>query len=376
MRPALVLNDFGAGGAERLVKDLAVELDRRDDVDPVVVASKGRGDLRSAFEAGGFDLATLDVDVTAGSVAEGVARLVDRLRALDADLVHSHLAFSDLVSRLACTALGLAHVSTYHNVQEKRSVPKRAVEHATRRLSDRIVCVSEGVRRSYGDDPRTRVIHNAIDVEGFARRVTEADRSRVPERVRSAETVFLNVARCVPVKRQRDLLRAVERFDSEDVHLVVVGDGPLRGDLETHVSERDLADRVTVAGFVESIEPYYAVADAFVSSSGKEGLPTTHIEAMAARLPVVSTDIPGVREIVSHGRTGYLAPVGEPETLAALLRRVHEGDARELGARGYETAASTFSIERVAEEHASLYRDVIDGRTDGRPERSSPVPGR
>ncbi|WP_254272288.1 glycosyltransferase [Haloarcula marina] len=358
MRPCLLLNDFNGGGAERLVKDLAVELDQRNDVDPVVVASNRRGELEEAFEESGVELSVLGVDVAIASVGNGTARLLSRLRELDVDVVHSHLAFSDLVGRLACLGLSLPHVSTYHNVEEKRPPLKRAVEHATRPLSEQIVCVSDGVRQSYGNDPRMRVIYNAIDVEAFNGRVAAADPANVPKRVQSAETVFLNVARCVDVKRQWDLISAMERLDAPDAHLVVVGDGPLRSDLEAIVSEKGLSESVTITGFVDSIEPYYACADAFVSSSSKEGLPTTHIEAMAAELPVISTDIPGVREIVEHDTTGYLCPVGEPETLAGTMQRIHGKDCRHLADRGYQTAMSTFSMERVAAEHASLYWEV------------------
>jgi glycosyltransferase involved in cell wall biosynthesis len=360
MRPCLLLNDFNGGGAERLVKDLATALAEYDDVDPVVVAANSAGELESAFESSSFELSILDVDVAMSAISEATKKLVTRLRALDVDLVHSHLAFSDLISRLACARLSLPHVSTYHNVQEKRSLLKRVVEHATRPLSEQIVCVSEGVRESYGNDPRMRVIYNAIDVEAFNWQVAEGDLTDVPKNVRSTETVFLNVGRCVEVKRQWDLLSAMEQIDSKDVHLVIVGDGPLRSELDELVSRKNLSDKVTVTGFVERIKPYYAAADAFVSSSSKEGLPTTHIEAMAAELPVVSTDIPGVREIVEHETTGYLCPVGEPTALAATIERVHETDSRELGIRGYETASSTFSIQRIAAEHVALYREVAE----------------
>jgi len=340
------------------VKDLSITLEQRDDVDPVVVASESSGELEPAFRTSGVELCVLGAEVTMRGVPEGVTELVRCLRARDVDLVHSHLAYADLIGRLACARLSLPHVSTYHNVEEKRPPLKQVVEHATRRLSDRILCVSEGVRQSYGSHPRMCVVYNAIDVGGFAHRVEQADREAVPAAVRDAETVFLNVGRCVDVKRQWDLITAVEQLDSSDCHLVIVGDGPQRPELEALVTEKNLEQQVTVTGFVEAVEPYYAVADAFVSSSAKEGLPTTHIEAMAAELPVVSTDIPGVRELVADGTTGYLSPVGEPDTLADLLQRVHESGCQTLGDRGFQAAKSTFSIEQIAAEHASLYREV------------------
>ncbi len=357
MRPCLVLNDFNGGGAERLVKDLAIELQAIDDVSPVVVVSNEQGELRSEFEQSRVEYSVLETDISIRSVPEGAWKLAGLLQELDVDVVHSHLAFSDLISRLACVRLSLPHVSTYHNVAEKRPVLKRAVERLTRRVSDRIVCVSDGVRQSYGDDPRMCVIYNAIGVEAFSQRVCEAEPSEIPAHIRSAETVYLNVGRCVDVKRQSDLIEAIERLESTDDHLVIVGDGPLRPDLEALVSEKDLSDRVTVTGFVDSIVPYFAAADVFVSSSSKEGLPTTHIEAMAAELPIVSTDIPGVTEIVEDGSTGHLCPVGEPEELAKTMERA-KADGQSLGLRGFEVATSTFSIGQIAADYATLYREI------------------
>ena len=359
IRPGLVLNDFNGGGAERLVKDLVVELDGLDDVDPVVVVSNDRGELKSEFDASGVELSVLGVDVSMASIPEGTVKLTSRLRELDVDMVHSHLAYSDLISRLACMRLSLPHVSTYHNVEGKRPLMKRVVEHATRRLSDQIVCVSDGVRQSYGNGSRMCVIYNAIDIEEFNRRIAEADVTEVPMRARSADTVFLNVGRCVDVKRQWDLVSAMEQLDPTDTHLLIVGDGPRRTDLEELVLKKNLSDSVTVTGFVDSIDPYYAAADVFVSSSSKEGLPTTHLEAMAAELPIVSTDIPGVREIVGAEEIGFLCPVGDPVTLSETMERLHDTDRLALGTRGFEIAQSKFSIEQFGEAHVALYWEVI-----------------
>jgi len=354
----LVLNDFKRGGAERHVRDLAVQMRDRDEVDVTVVAANPRGELAAEFTENGLHTVVLDVEVSMRSVPSGIAALSSTLRSLDPDLVHSHLSFSHLISRIACTRLSIPHVATYHNVREKRTLPKRAAERALRGLSDRIVCVSEGVRDSYGAASDMAVIYNAIDVRAFERRVSEADTSAVVSTVSPGDTVFLNVARCVRVKRQQDLVRAIARMGSEDVHLFVVGDGPRRSMLEDAVVDAGVSDRVTVTGYVDRVEPYYAVADAFVSSSSREGFPSTHIEAMAARLPVVSTRIPGVTELVDHGVNGYLCPVSDPDSLATYMERIRRDGAESLGEAGFETATAEFSMAEFADAHARLYRGL------------------
>lgn len=356
-RPALLVNDLRNGGAERLVVDLAVELATHDDVDPLVVLAAEHGELRSDLADADVPVASLGVDVATAAIPAAARALGRLVRARDVDLVHSHLSFSHVVGRLACAGGATPHVSTYHNVADHKSTTKRAAERVTRPLSDRVVCVSEGVRRSYPRATDATVIYNAIDVRAFAARVRRADPPTCAA-LDGWSTVLLNVARCVEQKRQRDLLDAVARLD--DVHLVVVGDGPRRDALAARVRRRDLADRVTLTGYVEAVEPYYRVADVFVSASSREGLPTTHIEAMAAGLPVVSTDIPGVREVVDDGETGYLCPVGDPAGLASALRAVASNGGAELGARGARVAASRFDLGSIAADHRDLYRALVD----------------
>jgi L-malate glycosyltransferase len=361
MRPCLFINDLRRGGAERLVKDLAIEMQRHDGVNPVVAVSTHPNEFESELVASGVDVVSLGVDVTTTSIPRATVELSRMLSERRVDVVHSHLPFAHVVSRLACSYRSIPHVSTYHNVRKHKGGKKRLAERATERLSDRIVCVSEGVRESYPAMERATVLYNAINVEAFNRRVQNADTAAI-ENGHHGKTVLLNVARCVEQKRQQDLINAIARVDTGDVHLYIVGDGPMRGHLQELVSKAGVSDRVTITGFVEAVVPYYAAADMFVSASSKEGLPTTHIEAMAAKLPIVSTDIPGVREVVRDGETGYLCPVNQPASIARAIEAVRANgvEMTGMGDRGFEVAVNEFSIAKVAENHLELYREVSD----------------
>jgi glycosyltransferase involved in cell wall biosynthesis len=371
VRPALFINDLRSGGAERLVKDLALELATLTDVDPFVVVAADLGGFREEIEAGGVEVRSLDAPVTTAGIPAGIRALVRLVRGESIDLVHAHLPYAHVVSRLACLRTGTPHVSTYHNVRDHKTLPRRLAERTTEPLSDRIVCVSEGVRHSYGGGERRVVIPNAIDVADFERRVAEADTGVVASHDED-DVVLLNVARCVEQKRQADLIDAMAELRDEPFHLYVVGDGPLREDLERAVTAAGLEDNVTVTGFVESVSPYFAVADAFVSASSNEGLPTTHIEAMATGLGIVSTRIPGVTELVDDGTTGYLCPVGDPSALATAMRKITSPAASSFGDRGYERARREYSLERVTRDHYDLYAELADTTPRGR----EPAPAR
>lgn len=359
MKLGLLINDLRNGGAERLVADLAVELNEREGIDPAVLVVNRNGEFVSTLETSGIPVRSLDVEVSTPTIPRGVRALSKLLATGDIELVHSHLSYSHVVGRLACARQSIPHVSTYHNVCDHKTPLKRAAERTTRPLSDRIVCVSEGVRQSYTTTDDMVVIYNGIDHRAFRERVTAADTSGLLPAGSTDTTVFLNVARCVEQKRQTDLVDAVAELDATDLHLFIVGDGPRRASLEERVSDKGLSDQITVAGYVDRIEPYYAVADAFVSSSSREGLPSTHLEAKAAGLPIISTEIPGVRELVEHETDGYLCRVGKPSEIAAYMRTIHDTDPYELGKRGFEAVTAEFSLTTIATDHAELYRNLI-----------------
>jgi glycosyltransferase involved in cell wall biosynthesis len=358
MKPAFLINDLRSGGAERLVKDLAIEFLAIDDVEPLVIVADDLGGLKPELLTAGVEVVALDVPVTTTGIPRAVRRLSAILADGDVDLVHSHLPYSHVVGRLACGIRSVPHVATYHNVQSHKTLPRRLAERVTSPLSDRVVCVSEGVRQSYPSTNRAVVIYNGIDVEGFRDTVSSVDPATLPTDHDPDDTVYLNVARCVEQKRQADLVEAMARLD-DDVHLYVVGDGPLRDDLDVLVADLDVDDRVTVTGFVEVVEPYYAGADVFVSASSNEGLPTTHLEAMAAGLPIVSTDISGVTELVDDGVNGYLCPVGSPSSLADRMAEIRGPGAAGFADQGLSLARKRFSLEKIARDHVDLYRELV-----------------
>lgn len=358
MRPAFLINEPRNGGAERLVKDLAIQMQTVDGIEPLVIVANDYNKTDPEIEAGNVDYVSLDIDVSTTSIPIGVQALSATLREQNVDLVHSHLSFSHMIGRLACTLQSIPHLATYHTVRENKTLPKRLAEHVMRPLSNRIVCVSEGVRQSYAHTENMEVIYNAIDVEGFNKRVTKANTTDLESELSEDTTVLLNVARCVKEKRQQDLIEAIDHLTDYEVHLFIVGDGPQRSDLEKLVAKKRLSSQVTFTGYVDAVERYYAIADVFVSSSSMEGLPTTFIEAMAAELPIVSTNIPGVQEIITEGTNGFLSPVGKPRMLSACIEEVLNKELT-FGKNGYKLARSQFSIESITSQHIELYDRIL-----------------
>ncbi len=360
IRPALLINDLQKGGAERLVVDLAIEISERESIDPVVIVGDNVGELRSELAKTSVPLYSLEVDITPAGAPAGAWKLSKLINKLEVDLVHSHLAFSHLISRIACIGTEADHVTTYHNIRGHKQFYKRIAERVTEPLSDQSVCVSEGVRETFAHNDGMEVIYNAIDVDRFDNKVKSTELPHESKRISEDTFVLLNIARCVEQKRQIDLVRMMEYLTDENVHLFIVGDGPCRKLIEDTVHERGLGDYVTVTGYVDAIEPYYALADIFVSSSENEGLPTTHIEASACGLPIVSTNIPGVTEVVDNDRTGCLSPVGNPCEMASTIKNIRGKNQKQMGQEGQKKVKKEFSLSCIASEHIEIYQDIVN----------------
>jgi glycosyltransferase involved in cell wall biosynthesis len=222
------------------------------------------------------------------------------------------------------------------------------------------------VRLGVAEQDRFTVVPLGLDLAPFAddsnrteRRVHVRRGWRIPE---GAELLTL-IARLVPIKRVDRFLR-VARLVGERrprTRFAIVGDGELRDELRASEDAQALGERLTWAGFRRDMPEVCFASDVVVLTSDNEGTPVSLIEAQAAALPVVGTDVGGVRSAVSDGETGLLAPPGDDQVLVSAIARIL--DDPELAARlaraGREHARRSFGVERLVENHDRLYRRLL-----------------
>jgi glycosyltransferase involved in cell wall biosynthesis len=170
------------------------------------------------------------------------------------------------------------------------------------------------------------------------------------------------VGRLTPQKDPVMLLEAWRRVPGNH-RLILVGDGPLRVDVETAIQREALRDRVEVLPPTTDIPALMRTAHVFVMSSRWEGSPLAIIEAMMSGLPVVATKVGGVPEIVSEHETGLLVPPGDPEALAAAVKRILDEPslAYRMGQAGRRRALACFTEARMVAETNALYARVLVG---------------
>lgn len=161
----------------------------------------------------------------------------------------------------------------------------------------------------------------------------------------------------------KDLIWAADmlKFIRDDVHLFISGDGPLRSRLQRFRRQACIEDKVHLLPAGEELSDWVAHCDVFWSGRSDNGLPLELLLAMAAGVPAIATELPGIEQLMEHGRTGYRASVGDRAGIARLTRKLLDDPelARTLGRQGRERAAARFSPQRLAVSFLGLYQQLV-----------------
>jgi glycosyltransferase involved in cell wall biosynthesis len=364
------------GGAERIAISITDGLDRGRWRPVIVAHPEAATAIRARLRP---DVPLRIVDRPRGPWdLPRVARLVRTFRRLRPAVIHIHRSWA-LSAGAGAVAAALARspavVSTEHLWLP--TTPRRAtlVRSIIDLGVDRQVAVSAGVARQMRERlwisrDRLEVIENGIDVEAYTSRPT-ADLRAALLGPRSGP-IILEAARLDPQKGQEVLLRA--SLELPGVVIVLAGVGPDRQRLEHLATELGVADRVRFVGLRDDIPDLLRAADVVVLPSRAEGLPVLLLEALAAGVPAVASDIPGNREALGEGTAGRLVPTGDPAALAGAIRSVLDDtdDRRRMVEAGRALVARRFGSQRMVGQVESVYDAVLDGDRQRRP-RPSPI---
>lgn len=345
------------GGAERMLVDLV---------------GSGSGSAAIALLTPNDALRRLFVDVgltvdDRGPVREhplaflrpsDVRWLVGVLRARGAKIVHLHTFASQVLGTRAASAVGARIVRTEHSTRVYDDPSCRPFARWTLRRADRVVFISEHVRRAavrrmpFVADLSTSVIPNGVDPERFAL-------VPPPPASPSSRLRLVALGRLDPRKGLDLAIDAVARVPN--VELEIVGDGEERARLERRA--KPLGERVRFTGYASDVRPALARADAVLSSAREEGLGIALLEAMAMGRPVIAVPVGGIPELVDPGETGWLAAARTPPALAEALTEAARSPT-ELLRRGTAARARVlrdFTITTMRAKYAELYEALLSG---------------
>ena len=220
-----------------------------------------------------------------------------------------------------------------------------------------------------------QVIHNGIDTRRFAPgKGGDTLRSIIPRR--RYDKILINVGRLAEAKDHFTLLLMMKKLVQKDsnVILVLIGDGELRPAIEQKIEELSLENHVFLLGSRADVDDLMHQADLFVLSSKREGLPMVVLEAMASGLPVVSTDVGGISEVVRNSENGALVPPENPDRLAEAVQRILSDPklSGHMGTSARDWIVRHYSLDNITKKYAALYRLILDTAANPCPRQSRP----
>lgn len=384
VRVLRVIARMNVGGPAFHVGILSGRLDRSRYQTLLLTGSLGAGEGSLEAVADRYGVQRRRVDALAPELSplsdlRALAALVRVMRAWRPDIVHTHTAKAGTLGRLAARmALGRRPIviHTYHGhvltgyFGPVRNGFFRSVERLLAIVSDRLIGVSQAtvdelVGLGVAPAGRFTVVPIGLDLDEFLAVGAPEPQARERLGARGDDVVVTFVGRLVPIKRVDVLLAAVSeaRRRGAAVHLVVVGDGELRRDLEAQADVLGLTGCVTFTGFRRDLPQIAAGTDVAVLTSDNEGTPVALIEAGAAGRPSVATAVGGVTDIVRPD-TGITVPRGDVEALAgALVELAGDPDRRaELGRAAREHVRTKYAAERLVTDVEELYEELLQAR--------------
>ncbi|HEB85227.1 MAG TPA: glycosyltransferase family 1 protein [Bacteroidetes bacterium] len=365
MRIVHVAQTLGLGGLEVLLERMALGLRERGHR-VSVIALTGGGVIAGRLREAGFE-------VTIAGVRRSLPRPLYRLRGLllagRPDIVHLHGLPAGLLGRAALLGSGTGcvfHIHTLLSAAHHPSASQRLRERFLSRRAGAIVAVSDAVRRDYTETfgvPPQRVQVHFGGVPDVAHPSKRQARERLG--IEEEDRVVVCAASLTPQKNHALLLEAMARVP--EARLLLVGDGPLRDELEARAGRPDLAGRVRFLGRVESVEEAFAAADLAMLTSSREGLGLVLMEAARASLPAVVTDVGGMPEVVEDGVTGRVLPPGDAGALAEAARELLADEAlrRSMGEAARARFLERYELTAYLARWEEIYRSIAPLRGRG-----------
>lgn len=364
---AHVLVSYGVGGAEQVALDLASRQRREGHVVHVIALTGGPLEANAAR----FHAARVGVHQVAklGPTVDPTLplRLGMHLRWLGADIVHSHNPMPLIYSTPAAKLAGIPHVHTKHGANTTAGA--RSLRRVAARYVDKFVAVSEQTARdAVAQSEVTReellVIENGIDLSASGRNDAERAAIRQELGIIDDATVIGTVGRLSHIKNQPLLVRACSPLLGPKVQLVLVGEGPHRPAVEDAIRDSGASQYIHLLGQRMDVRRILSALDIFALTSDNEGLPLAIPEAMAASLPVVSTAVGGIPDVVRDGETGKLVPAKDEAALREALRVLVDDRelARRYGELGQELALQRYSAQAMFDAYMAVYGELLTRR--------------
>lgn len=369
MTPRILLlsTSLGMGGADRQILYLARALMANQSA-VRLISMTPLEEMGQRALAGGLDILSLNMERGRADVS-ALRRLVALLRDWRPHLLTSFMYHANIMGRLAGRAAGVPVIVTSVRNERLGSSSREWLMRATNWMDHCCTTNSEQVAESLRTRKvlpagKLRIIPNGVEIPGP---LPPAERLRVRGELKLEPTEFLwlAVGRLLPQKDYPNLLQAFQPLAAAPSRLAIVGRGPLLPQLQQHARELGIESRVRFLGVRQDVGALLSAADGFVLSSAWEGMPNVVMEALAAGVPVVATQVGGVSELVQAGDSGFLVPPRNPEALSHGMRELMSlspEQRRHMGLLGRDHIAAGYGLPAMASRWVTLYQRLLTGK--------------
>ncbi|MFA5143020.1 MAG: glycosyltransferase [Candidatus Omnitrophota bacterium] len=354
-----IVPSLECGGMEKLAIDLAERLKIAGYLSSICCLDRA-GDLTNQAEAKGIDVVVMSrkpgIDMSLPITLSKI------LKNKKVDIAHTHNLEAMIYGTLAARFAGIPVViNTRHGREDKRA------NWLFWSMNNAVIAISEDAKRRFLTFNRIkydklRVIYNGIDAASSEKLDTRSIKEKI-FKVDARYKIIGTVSRLSEEKYQVALLDAFQKVSQavKNVILVFVGDGPLKQALHNYSEKLGIADKIIFLGFRADAREIVEAFDIFALPSLTEGISLSLLEAMAARKPVVATNVGGNPEVVVDGDTGILVPPKDPQKMAeAIIKLIQNSDlAKKMGQAGRKRMEEKFSLNRMVNEYELIYEECL-----------------
>ncbi len=360
------------GGAVTSVNDLVLGLDR-DRFNVIFIYLSGYGIERNLIEEQGYEVFYLsNIELINAFRPSILFKLVRILKEHRIDLLHCHAhkstVYGVMAARMAGTPVVLSHV---HGLGRSGKFRRKLTNYLVSRRCSKIVAVANSVKedvlRNNWRMPaeKVSVLENSVDYARFADVSTSKGDARGMLELPTDSLVFGTVGRLARTKGLTYLIEAftIVKEEIPSAELVLLGNGPCREELVRQASKTSCCDSIRFLGHRDHIEQLYQSMDVFVLSSVAEGMPRAILEAMAAGVPCIATEVGGIPEILPNRDVGRLVPAEDADALAASmvdLAKMPAKELRQVADNANNRVRRLYSHKIMRQKLANLYESELE----------------
>ena len=348
----MVIPSLLQGGGQKFVLDLTKALDKQQFTVKILIYYDAIADLFKEEISNLDEVEIIKLNKKVGVDITFFKKVKKVVKEYDPDIIHTHL--DTLLYLFPAFKKRQIKLHTVHTMARKEAsgLQRLVRKIAFKLLKVKPIGISDIVAKSIEDCYKMKnvpVVYNGVVCKNYA-----------GEKILHSGVNIITTGTLYEVKNHKYLIDCFYQLTHKhnDISLTILGNGPLREDLQKHVEKLGIPDKVFLAGEVADVRSYLLKADIFASTSLFEGLPLSMLEAMAAGLPIVANDVGGIPDIVKDGFNGYLVPLWEKDKyIEALDKMIYNAQQRELFAENAKKFVVNYDESKTVEGYEKLYQE-------------------